>query len=336
MSTRHFVTSFTTVLTVNLVILALAALPAAAQSPQNNAEQLIALCEQYCDGFDLIHGNSMYYGGGIDQAREALATLQEVEQNVLPAVQPLLAVFVENYGATSMEVSNYFHKAGIKLDSNIGNRFDELYRGVTNVDSSRKASADGIARRMKMDLDGAKRYPADLRLKKMKQSKELLVIGQQMDPANADINDMLATIDADIQDLAVAAEKAIDDAKWAGNIGSFAGPGSTDSLAKAALNFFKSHPNWTGKADKKVEVLKVAVRGNWEVAETDIFGRTISWRLPIHLAITDAKLKPRGLARVYELSAVTSQGNPGATAKASPFAAYWVGNSWQMRIKNLR
>ena len=30
-------------------------------------------------------------------------------------------------------------------------------------------------------------------------------------------------------------------------------------LAAAALGFFRSHPNWTGKPDKKVEVLDVAV-----------------------------------------------------------------------------
>jgi hypothetical protein len=43
----------------------------------------------------------------------------------------------------------------------------------------------------------------------------------------------------------------------------------------------------------------------------------------------------RGLARVYELSAVTTQGNPGATPKKPPFGAYWVGDSWTMRLKNL-
>ena len=90
-----------------------------------------------------------------------------------------------------------------------------------------------------------------------------------MDTANADINAMLATIDADISDMAEAVDKAIDDAAWAGHVGSFAGPGSTGSLAEAALGFFRSHPNWTGDASKGVKILKVAVRGEWGVAETD-------------------------------------------------------------------
>lgn len=306
-----------------------------AGDPRADAEKLIALCHQYCSSFDLIHGNSMFYGGSPDDARTALTTLQEVERGALPEVQPILAVFADNYGTTAMEVSNHFHKLGIQLDSNIGNRFDELYRGVTNVDSSRKASAEAIVLRVQSDIGGIERYKPDIRLRKMQKAKEYLVVAQQFDPTNADVNAMLAPIDADIQDLAEVAQQAIDNAAWAGNVGTFGGPGSTSDLAAAALDFFRSHPNWKGKPEQHVEVLKVAVRGDWGVAETDIFGRPISWRLPIHLAITNAELKAKGLVRVYELSAVTRQGNPSATPKAPPFGAYWVGDSWLMRSKKL-
>jgi hypothetical protein len=320
---------------ITLTLVTLAAAPAVAQNPQADGEKLIALCADYCSNFDLIHGNSMFYGGSVDEARQALATIQEVETNVMPKVQPALVVFADNYGTTAMEVSNFFHKAGVTFDDNIGNRFDELYRGVDNVDKSRRASAEGIVARAKNDTGYLDRLSPEIRVKKMKQAKEYLLVARQLDPANADANAMLATVDADIQDLEQAAAVEIDGAKWAGNVSSFAGPGSTSELAAAALEFFRAHPNWTGKPEKQVEVLKVAVRGDWGVAETDIFGRPISWRLPIHLAITDAELKPQGVARVYELSAVTRQGNPGATPKAPPFGAYWVGSSWKMRLKNL-
>ncbi len=321
---------------VALTITLVAAVPAAAHNPQSDGEKLIALCSEHCRAFDLIHGNSMYYGGSVEEARQALATIQEVETKVLPEVQPILGVFVEHYGATAMEVSNFFHTSGISFDTNIGNRFDDLYRGVTNVDTSRRASAEAIAQRVTMEVDGMARYKPDIRLRKMKEAKEYLVIAQQLDPSREDVNAMLATVDADISDMAEALEKAIDDATWAGHTSSFAGPGATSELAAAALEFFRSHPNWTGAAEKKVEVLAVAVRGDWGVAETDLFGRPISWRLPIHLAITDAKLRPEGLARVYELSAVTRRGNPGVTPKALPFGAYWVGDSWVMRLARVR
>jgi len=325
-----------TIVLILAAVACTAATPAVADDPRTDAEQLLDLCQQYCRSFDLIHGNSMYYGGGVDDARQALTTIEEAEREALPAVQPILAVFADNYGTTSMEVSNTFHKLGIELDQNIGNRFDELYRGVSNVDKSRKASAEGIVNRTKMDTGNMERYTPEIRVRKMKQAKELLVIGQKLDPSNADINAMLATVDADIASLAEAVEQEIDAATWAGNTGSFAGPGSTRELAAAALDFFRSHPNWGGKTDKKVEVLAVAVRGDWDVAETDIFGRVVSWRLPVHLAITNSDLEGKGLARVYELSAVTRQGNPGATTKAPPFGAYWVGNSWMMLLSKVK
>ncbi len=334
MSRNALVALVAAFLTISLVLAA--APPASARDARADGERLIALCEQHCRAFDLIHGNSMYYGGPVDEARQALATIQQVERDVLPEVQPILALFAESYGTTAMEVSNAFHKLGIRLDSNVGNRFDELYRGVNNLEASRRASAEAIAQRVTMEVDALGRYKPEIRLRKMKQAKEYLVVAQQLDPSREDVNAMLATIDADIQDLAETAQKAIDDAAWAGHVGSFAGPGSTGSLAAAALDFFRAHPNWTGKPEKKVEVLKVAVRGDWTVAETDLFGRPISWRLPIHLAITDAELKPKGLARVYELSAVTRQGNPGSTPKAPPFGAYWVGNSWLMRLAKVK
>jgi len=327
-------TSATVILSATLTLVV--ALPASAGDPRADGEKLIALCEQHCAAFDLVHGNSMYYGGPVEEARQALATLEEVEQSVLPEVQPVLALFVERYGTTAMEVSNSFHKAGISFDTNVGNRFDDLYRGVTNVDRSRRASAEAVAQRVTMEVAAMTRYKPDIRLRKMTECKEYLVIAQQLDPSREDVNAMLATVDADIQDMAEAMEKAIDDAAWAGHVGSFAGPGSTGGLADAALEFFRSHPNWTGNKDKRVEVLKVAVRGDWGVAETDLFGRPISWRLPIHMAMTNSELKAKGLARVYELSAVTRQGNPGATPKAPPFGAYWVGDSWVMRLAKVR
>jgi len=321
---------------IMIAALALLCSAAQAQSPKADAEKLMALCEQHCDAFDLIHGNSMYYGGGVDDAQRALDTIAEVEKKVLPEVQPILAVFVENYGTSAMEVSNYFHKAGVELDGNVGNRFDDLHRGVTNVDKSRRASAESILIRVKNDTGYLDRLSPQLKVKKVTQAKQHLLIGHQLDAANAGINDMLATIDAQIQGLTEAVESEIDAAKWAGNVGSFAGPGSPAKLAAAAKDFFSSHPNWTGKAEKKVEVLKVAVRGEWQVAETDIFGRVISWRLPIHLAITDSELKPQKLVRIYELSAVTRNGAPGNNDKKPPFDAYWVGNSWMMRLAKLK
>jgi len=50
------------------------------------------------------------------------------------------------------------------------------------------------------------------------------------------------------------------------------------------------------------------------------------------VAVTDEKLKPRNLARVYDLSIVAMQGNAGSAPKNPPYDGFWVGNSWMMRL----
>jgi hypothetical protein len=173
-------------------------------------------------------------------------------------------------------------------------------------------------------------------VQKMQETKALLQAGHQFDPNNAEINDMLSTIDRKIDAVADKIEADIDAKSWQGNASGFAGPGKAQELAKTAVAYFKSHPNWGQNPDTDhLKILNACVTGNWDVAETNIFGQVIQWRLPMHLAITNGKLEPKGIGRVYELSVLTQKGNPGQVKKAPPFDGYWVGNNWMMRLEKL-
>jgi hypothetical protein len=145
----------------------------------------------------------------------------------------------------------------------------------------------------------------------------------------------LADIDARIGATAAKVEADIDAASWQGHVAEFPGPGTVEALAAAALDYFQKDSRWGGNEKQKTEVLKVAVRGPWRVAERDVFGRVTSWRLPIHLAITTPALRERGIARVFELSAVALEGPPDQAQKAPPFDGYWVGNNWMLRLTGL-
>jgi len=79
----------------------------------------------------------------------------------------------------------------------------------------------------------------------------------------------------------------------------------------------------------------VAVRGQWEIAETNIFGQVTQWRLPIHLAVTDETLKKQNIAMVYELSILGKVGSPGSAPKSPPYDGFWVGDSWMMRLNKV-
>ena len=80
-----------------------------------------------------------------------------------------------------------------------------------------------------------------------------------------------------------------------------------------------------------MEVLAVAVRGAWQPAAADELGRVVSWRLPVHVAVTDQFLEAAGQARLYDLSAVTSPGGD----QAPPFAAYWFERSRPLRLSGV-
>jgi hypothetical protein len=180
----------------------------------------------------------------------------------------------------------------------------------------------------------------------MTQWRTILQWALKFDEANQYANARLAKMDAEIADMQKALEKEIDDKQWAGQTADFAGPGSAEQLSQVAADFLRKDKLWgnqgpepeknpDGTVRQGVQVVAVVVRGPWQVAETDLFGRVISWRLPIHVAVTKPDLKARNIARVYELSIVTKQGAPGHVAKAPPFDGCWVGDSWMMRLNKI-
>jgi hypothetical protein len=307
------------------------------QEAQKLATELNALNDQHSEKFEGIYGATLVYSvTDANEAKTQLAKVELIEKEVLPVLQPVLAKIAETYGKSAMDINNSLNKLGMERSEQFGNKFERLFEGVENVTKSRKATAQFMAQNCKDQISSIDFYTPDIRVQKIEETKKLLQVGHQFDPNNNEINDMLSTIDQKIDEVADKIETDIESKNWAGNINNFAGPGDTGALAKTALTFFKDHPNW-GKNPKvqNLEILNVCVMGQWDVAETNIFGQVIQWRLPIHLAITNGQLKPKNIARVYELSILTTKGNPGQVKKAPPFDGYWVGNNWMMRLNKL-
>lgn len=304
---------------------------AATASAEADARRMIELYDTYYPRLDLIHGNSLVYGVEISHAQTALDDVLEAEATV-PEFADELGRMADLYGTQPMEIGNNLHAKGVKISGDPGGRMAYLIEAMGKVGKSRVASAESCVRNAEMFLDAFSEQITDVYLERMDKAKKILVIGQKLDPGNAKIVEMLATVDDQIAAAAEKMQAQIDAATWAGNMGGFPGPGSAAGLAKEALSFFRNHDGWGGRTDKKIEVLKVCVRGPWQVAERDIFGRVISWRLPIHVAVTDPDLRPRNIARVYELSILALEGAPGRAPKQPPFGGYWVGNSWMMRL----
>lgn len=298
---------------------------------KEDAGLIAALHGKYFNAFEKIHGGTLVYGMKLDEADQALALVADAEKTI-----PLFATDVgrlaQSYGETSMDIYNKFHEGGYTLNNGEDQKMSQLIEAVDKLKKSRQASAVTLAENAKALLSAFDDQLNDARIQRMADAKKLLLAGQQFDPENAEIKQMLEDIDHQMEQVADKMTAQIDAAKWAGNISGFAGPGDAAELAAEAKKYFENDRDWGGQKDRHIKILDVCIRGPWKVAETDVFGRVISWRLPIHVAVTDEKLKPRNLARVYDLSILAMEGPADKAPKNPPYDGFWVGDSWMMRL----
>jgi DNA repair exonuclease SbcCD ATPase subunit len=300
-----------------------------------DAGEMLALYQEFGAALEPMHGNSLVYGIALKDAEKALEQIETVEKQVLPKLAPQLGRLAEEYGKDSMTIGNRLFAMGFKGQGDPGGKLSTLITAVGNISASRRSSAATVLQNAETLLSAFSTQLTDARIQRMNDVKALLVLGRQLDPGNEALQKQLERIDDQIADVAERMEKEINARTWAGQVDAFAGPGDVRSLSQAALEYFRKDKDWGGNPNRKIEVLAVCVRGPWKVAERDIFGRVIRWRLPIHTAVSDEKLRPRNLARVYELSIVAEEGAPDHAPQAPPFDGYWVGNSWMMRPDKL-
>lgn len=319
-----------------------------------------------------IHETSIE--GTLTKCEEELPRIQAVEETALPEIEPVLARVSELWGKPgaeeeareeegfdhgqfalrqSSEIEWNMKMAAADNDprkardlpeefDRIGTHYTFLVNAAINVANTRKANGESLVTWVR-DQPQITFFVQNKRVAIMTQWKSLLEWALKFDPTNVYANARLATIDTELADLQKALDKEIDAAKWLGHVEEFAGPGTVEELAQAAMEYFRNDRDWGKQGEdvpeaergKGVQVLAVAVRDNWQVAETDIFGRVTCWRLPIHLAVTRPADKTRGIAWVYEISACTQTGAPGRTPKAPPFDGFWVGDSWMIRLNKI-
>lgn len=306
---------------------------AKAAKAKADAGRMLALYNEYREPLEFMHGNSIIYTMDLEKAKQTLAEVETLEKELLPKLAPDLGRLAETYGRTSMDISNRLMAEGYRPDGDPGGKLAQMIEAVANIPKTRTASADTLARYAETLLGAFSGQLTDVRIKRMNDAKALLVVAKGFDPKHEATEKLLAVIDEQILQAVETMKQQIDAKEWAGNVKEFPGPGEPGELAKAALEFFRKDDRWGANPERKVEVLAVCVRGPWKVAERDIFGRVISWRLPIHVAVTDESLRPRDIARVYELSILAMEGAPNQAPQKPPFEGYWVGNNWMMRLK---
>lgn len=343
-----------------------------------DARAIQELYDKHKEAFEGVYGgisvSETTPEGTLQLCETELAKLEALATTVLPEIEPVLARVTELWakpGAEAearaeegFEVAEFAFQQSGEIEWNmkmaaadndvvaardlpeefddVGTRYSNLVRMVSNVDKTRRANAEYLATWVRNQPE-ITFFVQDKRVEIMTQWQTFLQWSLKFDSTNAYANQRLATIATEIADLQKALEAEIDEKEWQGHVDDFPGPGSVSELAAAAKEYFRQDRDWGRQGEdvpeedrgKGVEVLAVSVRGPWQVAETDIFGRVTCWRLPIHLAVTKAADRARNVARVYELSACAQVGAPGQARKAPPFDGFWVGHSWMMRLNKV-
>ena len=295
-----------------------------------DSARFMEMYDKYQDKFSIMHEHGHVLGLEVKDAQAALAYYDFDMDEIFSELKRI----TEKYGVTGEAIRQKLRELGAEDPEGLEYKVPEVIEKMENLAKSRKASAAQIVKNVKLMMES--NFSPEIKVKKLKESKEILRIGRQIDPNNPELNRLLAKMDDRIASQEQKNRKQIDQTVWKAHIADFAGPGDVKSLAKAALDFFRNSPSWGKNRDRELDVVAVSVQGQWQVAERNVLGQILSWRLPIHLAYTTPEYRKDDLAKVMELSAVTVKGSPGQAEKAPPFENYWVGNSWMMRLSKVK
>jgi hypothetical protein len=316
------------------------------QQAKVDAQKILALWTEHGAKLAKMDGNSAVHETTEEATLKKCAALEErlkvIDTEVLPVVQPVLSELGARYGWKYSDFEWELKQLKVAEYDEAGDAFDKLTRLIADTNKTRIASAEELADYV-MYMPDPSFFVPDVRVKQLQNWKVFLQYALKFDPTNAYANERIARIDREIADCQRNIDAEIDAKKWAGHVADFAGPGTVAELSAVAMEYFRKDKGWGKQGEgipeaeraKGLEIIAVAVRGPWQVAETDIFGRVITWRLPIHLAVTQAADKARNVARVYELSCITQEAPPGQAKQAPPFDGFWVGNSWMMRLDKI-
>jgi len=206
--------------------------------------------------------------------------------------------------------------------------YESIKERISHIDETRMACASKLISDVNSSLSTLHAVLPDYRGPIYEKAIKTLEISLIYNPDNKEAEEIIKKIEKDSKSVLEAREKQIDEGKWPGQIKVFAGPGKINDLSKVALEWFKNDERG-GWAKDNPQL--VAVKGDWISAKKNLLGQTIQWGLPIYLAVH--KKQDTDVVRVFSLTILTSE--EASVEKAPPFTGAWVGDNFDMRLKNL-
>ena len=269
--------------------------------------------------FNKATGTPIYYND-LKPVKELLAVIEEFETSERKSCEEFLAEFSKKYGSTRDAVTKNTD------DSSAGWNYENFKKGIENIDKTKSAMAEDLAKNAEQKIKSLNSMHDFYRIKQHSVIEEWIAVAEKFDSQNEKLKQVKMNLKQQLEADLNKFLKKIEKNKWPEHASN--APKNANELAKVALDWFKSSPDW-GKREKQgkepYEILAVAITGPWSVQKRNILGEPTMYGLPVKLAFQVESEKEKGLARVFDLTLRTFEGRD--VKMAPPFEYPTVGNS---------
>lgn len=272
-----------------------------------------------------------------EQTDQVLAVINDVTKNDQPRILAFLKEFSSKYGEPNDEMDRKIYaltpkdpKKGMydeenQRPSDLPSRcYKNLLERLGWVQEGPKQEAKLIMKHALENVANADFYQDTKREAEFAASEAELGRAKRFNPQDGEIAQALATVQANRKKSQADSKKALESARFPASVASFPGPGKIPDLIPAVKTYFTS-------AYPKEKVMAVSVSGGWIATQHNILGQPIQWGLPVYCA---SQQNEPGICRVFKMTVLTGIGLN--VAKAPPFTDHWTGDSFRMKVDNLK
>jgi hypothetical protein len=272
-----------------------------------------------------------------EQTDQVIAVIDDVVKNDQQRILAFLKEFSKKYGEPDNEMDRKIYaltpkdpKKGMYDEENQrpsdlpSQCYKNLLNRLTWVQESPKKEAKRIMRDALEMVENADFYMDTKRDVQFVAAEAELNRARRFSPNDGDIAQALAKVQAGRKKSQADIQKALESARFPANVSGFAGPGRIPELAEAVKTYFAG-------AYPKEKLLAVSVSGGWTATKHNILAQPIQWGLPVFCASQQSE---QGICRVFKMTILTGIGLD--VAKAPPFTDHWTGDSYRMKIANLK
>ena len=302
---------------------------ARAKSMEQDVAALKALADEMTPYFSKAPGTVTYYND-LKTLEDVITAIEEFETTHRARVAAELKKFGEVYGTSKDAIDQKTKALGYSGVCCPGFFYRELADGVENMAKTRTAmAADILGRAREMKEVSSSKGHDFYRAKSRKTIRQWAQMAARFSADLPEAASFLAGLDEwEKKDRAALAAK-IDAAKWPGKHAGDA-PADAKNLAKTAMDWLEKENTRLAAKDKDPrKMLGVVVTGPWYVIKRNLLNNPIQYGLPILGAVQLESEKGADLARVYQLSLLTAEGEN--VQPKPPFTGAAVGDSYYIR-----